>query len=99
MLHLKRVTGQYEWERSHLTGSYILPGAWYYEDDEDGFIIRADEYADLKNHKRKEEWDYSKLQQAQNEREYSNMMKQAYREFHQQTVLDRPVEKGPYGGY
>ena len=58
MLRLKKIVNPYEWERSHLTGSYILPGATYYEDDEDGFIIRADEYAELKKRKKEEEFDY-----------------------------------------
>ena len=83
MLRLKKIVNPYEWERSHLTGSYILPGATYYEDDEDGFIIRADEYAELKKRKKEEEFDYSRLIGAQNEREYSEMMRQMYREYNQ----------------
>ena len=100
MLKLKKIVNPYEWERSHLTGSYILPGATYYEDDEDGFIIRADEYAELKKRKKEEEFDYSRLIGAQNEREYSEMMRQMYREYNQDTLLDnRKVDKGVYGGY
>ena len=97
MLHLKRITQPFEWERSHLTGSYILPGAYYYEDDVDGFIIRADEYAEIKKRKKEDEFDYSKLEAASCEREYEEMMKQAYRDYQYQHVLDRKVSgKEPY---
>lgn len=92
MLRLKRITQPYEWERSHLTGSYILPGAYYYEDDEDGFIIRADEYKEIKRRKREAEFDYSKLEAAQNEREYEAMMRESYRDFEYAHVLERKLE-------
>lgn len=97
MLHLKRIIHPYEWERCHLTGDYIQFGEYYYEDDEDGFIISAGHYAEIKQQAKEESFDYSKLESAANEREYTEMLRNSYMEHEFQHVLERKVEKGVYG--
>lgn len=97
MLRWKRMTHPFQWERCHITGDYIKCGEYYLEDDEDGLIVSAKVYADLKEQKRQNEWDYSLLNKAANEREYEQMMKLHVREFLAQGLLDRPIEKGAYG--
>ena len=96
MLHWKRVVNPYEWERCYLTNDYIRYGEWYLEDDEDGLIVSAKEYAKLKKEKREHDWDYSKFQNAQNEREYEQMFRDADRDMKAQTLLNRKIEGG-YG--
>lgn len=96
MLHLKRITNPYEWERDHVTGAYIQFGDYYYWDDEDDFVISAEEYGKLKKLKREVEFDYSKLNQAQNEREYEEIMKEKTRMHLAETIFNRKVGKGEF---
>ena len=86
----------YEWERCHITGDYIRFGEWYLKDDVDGLIVSAKVYAQAKEEKRRKEWDYSRLERAQNEREYEQMIQEADREAKMESLLRRPVE-GRYG--
>lgn len=96
MLRWNRVTNQFEWERCHLTGEYITFGEYYLKDDEDGLIVRGSVYARLKRQHKEDTWDYSKLQQAQNEREYTQMMRQAEQEFLTDGLFERKIEKGGF---
>lgn len=92
MLHLCRVDQPFTWERDHITGDYIQYGEYYYYDDEDGLIVSRKTYVKFKEAKRKAEWDYSRLEQAQSEREYEDIMKQKTQEFLAETLMDRKVE-------
>lgn len=94
MLHLRRVTGQYEWERDHITGEYIMFGDFYYYDDEDGLVVSKKTYDKFKDQERRNNWDYSRLENAQSQREYEEIMKQKERDFLTNTLLNRKVEKG-----
>ena len=96
MLHLKRVTQPYEWERCHITGKYIVFGDYYYWDDEDELVVAADVYHNMQKEKREAEWDYSRLNQAQSEAEYSQILKEKTRDYLASTLLDRKVI-GKYG--
>lgn len=96
MLHLKRITRPYEWERDHLTGAYIQFGDYYYWDDEDGFVISAEEYGKLKRMKKEAEFDYSRLNDAEDEREYEEIIKEKTRMHLAENVLNRKVDKGEF---
>ena len=91
MLHLKRVPGFYEWIRCHVSGKIMTYGDWYYEDDEDGLIVDAIVYKQMKQTEKEENWDYSKLQMAQNEREYRQRLKELEKEHLKQGLLKRKV--------
>lgn len=96
MLHWYRVTNQFEWERCHITNEYITFGEYYLKDDTDGLIIKASVYAKLKRQHKEETWDYSKLENAQSEREYTQLMRQAEQDFLTEGLFDRKIEKGGY---
>ena len=66
-------------------------GDYYYEDDQDGFIVKAEVYKELKNRKKEEEWDYSILNQAENELEYKRMLKEATMNMLASTLFERKV--------
>jgi hypothetical protein len=66
-------------------------GDFYYEDDEDGLIVGANYYYELKKKKEEDEFDYTKLNRATSEMEYSEMLKQAEREYLTQTIFDRKI--------
>lgn len=93
MLHLRRIVSPYEWERDHITGDYITFGEFYYYDDDDGLVISKKTYDKFKDQKRRETWDYSRLENAQSQREYEEILKQKERDFLANTLLERQVEK------
>lgn len=96
MLHLCQVDQPYSWERCHISKKYIHYGDFYYYDDEDGLIIALDVYNKMKLEEKRKNWDFSKLKQAANEREYEQMMREKTRAFLAQDVLKRQVNKGVY---
>lgn len=89
MLHLKRVQYFTDFLKCSMTGEIIRHGDYYYEDDEDGKIIKASEYAKVKEEDYLENFDYTKLNQAQSVRDYESSLKEYEREFIKQTILDR----------
>lgn len=92
MLHLKRVTHFNEWLRCKVSREYIAYGDYYYEDDEDGFIVKASVYREYKLKKETEEMNsHPLLLQAQSEKEYKEMLKTYEREYNQDTLLDRKI--------
>lgn len=93
MLHLRRIVSPYEWERDHITGDYITFGEFYYYDDDDGLVVSKKTYDKFKDQKRRETWDYSRLENAQSQREYEEILKQKERDFLADTLLERQVEK------
>lgn len=92
MLHLKQVTQPFTWERDHITGDYIKYGEFFYWDDDDNFVVSLKTYMKFKDMKKREEWDYSRLQNAASQYEYEQALKEQVREFQMETLLDRKVE-------
>lgn len=93
MLWLKRIVNDYEFLRCKVSDEIIAYGDFYYEDDEDGLVIKAKVYNQLKERAKRNNFDYSQLNNAVNQREYEMMLKQAERDFHSQTILERKVAK------
>lgn len=91
MLVLKRIIHQNEWIRCNVSGEIMTHGQYYYEDDEDGFIVDAFVYKEMKDAKKAEEFDYSIIENAASEREYREALRQYEREFKTSTLLDRKV--------
>ena len=92
MLHLKQVTQPFAWERDHLTGDYIKAGEFYYWDDDDGPVVSLKTYRKFKEAKRLEDWDYSRLENAESQYEYEQAIKEQTRQYNLETLLDRKVE-------
>ena len=91
MLHLKRVTQRYEFIKCKISGKIMTYGDWYYEDDDDGLIVDAIVYKDMERKQREEDWDYSRIQLAENEREYREKLREMQRKHLQETLLNREV--------
>lgn len=96
MLHLKRVQYFTDFMKCKVSGEIIKHGDYYYEDDEDGMIIKASVYGKMKKEKQENEFDYTKLNQAENLRDYEQSLKEYEREFLKSTLFDRT--KMTYGG-
>lgn len=92
MLRLKRVIYFNDFLKCDISGDIISYGDYYYEDDEDGLIVKADVYHALKEEKKAAEFDYSKLNKAQSMLEYSEMLKEYERQLKAKTLFDRQVE-------
>ncbi len=93
MLRLYQVDQPFTWERDHITGEYITYGQFYYKDDTDGLVISRKTYKEAKEAKRRAEWDYSRLERAESQREYEQAMRDATRAFKAETLLDREIEE------
>ena len=91
MLHLKRVVHDYEFMKCKISGELIGYGDYYYEDDEDGLIVKARVYHEIMDQKKREAFDYSKLRNAQSEREYAALLRSAERDLLEGTLAERKV--------
>ena len=91
MLFLKRNLNFNQLYKYDVSEELIGPGDYYYEDDQDGFIVKAEVYKDLKNRRKEEEWDYSTLNQAENELEYKRILKEVTMNMLASTLLERKV--------
>lgn len=92
MLRLHRITDPNEFRLDTVTGQVILPGDFYYVDDEDGLVVNAKTYYNLKFKKKKNEWPYTaQLNEAKSQKEYNQQLKQAEHDLLKQTVLTRKV--------
>lgn len=91
MLHLKRIVLFNELLKCKVSGELIGPGDFYYEDDEDGLIVKASVYRRYKDQKIRQEWDYSLLNQATSEREYRQLLLRLQKDFFAQTLFDRKI--------
>lgn len=89
MLVLKRMTYFNEFIRDTVDDRIIGPGEYYYEDDEDGLIISAEHYWELKKQKMESEWDDSYYNYMEGQKDYKERMRQAEQAYNQKTVLDR----------
>lgn len=91
MLHLKRIINDYEFLRCKISNELIAYGDYYYEDDEDGLIVKSRVYHEIKESERRSRFDYSDLEKASSEREYAEILKRAEREIFTNTILDRKI--------
>lgn len=77
-----------------LSRKQIIYGDYYYQDSDDPHIyVLASELHRYEKMERERSFDYSKLEQAQNEREYTEYMIQAQQEFLANTVLRTKIVK------
>lgn len=92
MLVLKRMIYPYEVLKCKMSGKFIVYGDFYYQDDEDEkLIISAIEYNKIKKQAKIESFDYTLLAQAQNQKEYRELVKRAERDYLRATILDKPI--------
>ena len=91
MLWLHRNGRFNELYKCHISQELIGPGEYYYQDDEDGLIVKATIYHDMLREKRESEFDYSRLNNAENQREYEEILKEYQRSLNASTLLDRKV--------
>jgi len=91
MLHLKRNQYFNELYKCKISGEFIGPGDYYYEDDEDGLIVKATVYRQMLDQAIADKFDYTKLNNAKSQVEYAELLKQAEREFLSSTIFDREV--------
>lgn len=91
MLHLKRVQYFTDHLKCRISGEIIRHGDYYYEDDEDGFIVKASVYGEMKKKKKEEEFDFTKLNQAESMRDYQAQLKEYERQFLEQNLLERKL--------
>ena len=91
MLVLKRIQHFNEFIKCKVSDQVMMYGDFYYEDTDDGLIVSATYYHELKKKKEEEEFDYTKLNNATSEKEYSELLKQAERELLEKTIFDRKI--------
>jgi len=90
MLHLKRMQYFNEFMKDSF-GEVMMYGDFYFESDETGKIISAKKYKELKEERRKANWDYTESDWFDNDKEYQESLKEKERELLEQTVLDEPI--------
>lgn len=90
-LVLKRVTNPYECYRCRITGEILDYGAWYYEDDVDGYIVSFEYYYDTKQAEKEREVQWQINQQMSIE-EYKQQLKQQEEAFLARTAFERPLQ-------
>lgn len=91
MLFLKRNIHFNEVMKCSISKELIIYGDYYYEDDEDGAIIKATVYAQMKKEQKEAEFNFSRLNRAEAQRDYEAVLKEYEREYLQKTILDRPI--------
>lgn len=96
-LVLKRITWPYDCVKCDITRKLIAYGDYYYEDDEDGFIVDAEYY-----YQRKMAEKYEKalldpeILAGADAISYQTAMRQAERQLLDRGLLERPVAGKPY---
>lgn len=78
------------------TGDILVYGDFYYEEDEPDeegryWRIRATTYHNLKQQRLQENWDYTKLNNAESWRDYDKQVKDAYAELVKESILEHKV--------
>lgn len=91
MLHLKRVVNFNDFLRCKVSGDVIGYGDYYYEDDEDGLIVKATVYKAMKREEKLRKFSYEKLEKAESQLEYRQALRDYEREFLAQGLLDRKL--------
>ena len=93
MLRLKRNQLFNEFYKCGISNEIIYPGEWYYEDDEDGLIVKATVYKRISDEHKDRNFDYSKLEQLQSQEEYRIKLKEQMQASNYASLLDRKVYK------
>ena len=93
MLNLKFNEYFNEFYMCAISNEIIYPGEWYYEDDEDGLIVKATVYKQILKEAKAAEFDYSKLNQLSSQEEYRQKLKENLRMSNYSSLLDRKVRK------
>lgn len=91
MLWLKRNQRFNELYKCGISDELIGPGDYYYEDDEDGLLVKATVYKRMLDEKRRNEFDYSKINMATSQEEYRKLLARATMEFNTQGLFDRKI--------
>lgn len=91
MLVLKRIQHFNEFLKCKVSQQVLMYGDFYYQDDEDGIIISHSYYHSELKKKQEEEFDYTKLNNATSEKEYTELLKQAERDFLNTTMFERKI--------
>jgi hypothetical protein len=89
MLVLKRIQYFNDFIRDTVDGRVIGYGEYYYEDSDDGTIISAEHYWELKKAQMEREWDDSWYNAMESERDYKEKLRQAEMKMRQSTVLNK----------
>lgn len=96
-LQLKRITWPYDAIKCDITRKLLAYGDFYYEDDEDGFIVDADYYYNRKMQEKFEKaYMNPELNIPQDAMSYKIAMLQKEREYLDRGLLDRPVAGKAY---
>lgn len=94
MLLLARNLTPGEVRTCRLSRKMIVYGDYYYQDTEDkNLYIKATEYHKLEKQAKIDAFDYSKLEQAQSEKEYRDYMVRAQQEYLTSTILSKEIIK------
>lgn len=93
MLILKRNTHFNEFYKCGVSGELITYGDWYYEDDEDHLIVRADIYKEISDKYKYDTFDYSYLETLKSENEYREYLKEITRANNYASLMSRKVYK------
>ena len=91
-LHLKRITDPYFCCHCDITRKLITYGDYYYEDDEDGFIVDYNYYYDRKMaNKIDQALQNPEINYAMDSMSYKTMMRQKEREMFDKTLFNRKL--------
>lgn len=96
MLRLKRIVHPFDFMYDS-TGDILMYGDFYYEDDEEKdsngkpYTIRATTYQQLKMKRKRDNWDYTTLNNAESLRDYEKQVKDAEHELFKESILSRKV--------
>lgn len=71
----------------------ITYGDWYYEDDDDNLIVKAEIYKQIKDQYKNDTFDYSYLNNLQSQEEYRQKLKEMTRANNYASLLSREVYK------
>lgn len=92
MLHLKQIKYWTDFIKCDITKKVMTYGDYYYEDDEDGLIIDAYYYNDLKRANSKEVFDMEdRLARLSSYKDYKQALKEAERQYLTAGLLDRKL--------
>ena len=89
MLILKRMQYFNEFIRDTVDDRIIGYGDYYYEDDEDGTIISAEHYWELKKAAQEDAWDDSWYEYMDSERDYREKLRKAEQKMMQNSILNK----------
>ena len=90
MLRLHRITRFNEFLRCHASGEILMYGDFYYTND-DGKVISAKYYHNIKEQRKRETFDQTILENAKSQKEYQDELRKAEQEYLTQTMLEEKV--------